>query len=285
MRLLHFVAGLGLGVSTVAAMGAERRAPQPAVPVSSPGTWITTEDYPIAAMRHAMTGITRFRLSIDPAGKPNDCQVTESSGFDVLDRTTCQYLMARAEFTPALDAKGKVVAGTYANRVRWELPPNPPLPLEEFSARSLLRIDQAGKIVSCSLIAKIGGDTPFAQFSQCPTDMPTEITLLLREHNSTPVANVEMEMSLALTAEMRDKHLKDRDGYTTMGVSAYRFQVNALGLRDECIMERQRGDEKLIYNFCRTSEWSKFVPSRDGSGELVVETGWFVMRMLRKRND
>ena len=48
--------------------------------------------------------------------------MVDSSGSVVLDATTCALIKARAKFSPARDANGKKIEGTYRNRARWELP-------------------------------------------------------------------------------------------------------------------------------------------------------------------
>ena len=54
-------------------------------PVTNPGGWVTTDDYPAAALRDEHEGITGFRLSIAPDGLPRRCAVTSSSGHAELD--------------------------------------------------------------------------------------------------------------------------------------------------------------------------------------------------------
>jgi TonB family protein len=83
---------------------------------------VTGRDYPVGVANRGGSGLTAIRLMIDPDGQVMDCQITQSSGSQILDNTACNLIKARARFRPARDGDGKNVAGTYSNRVRWALP-------------------------------------------------------------------------------------------------------------------------------------------------------------------
>jgi protein TonB len=93
-----------------------------AVPRSSPGTWVTTDDYPPGEVRAGVEGRTSFRLDIGVDGRPTACTVLSGSGSDSLDRTACRKLMSRARFKPALDTAGHPAPSTYSGGVTWKLP-------------------------------------------------------------------------------------------------------------------------------------------------------------------
>jgi len=95
---------------------------QPATPVGNPGTWVTSDDYPMEAMRQEIEGATSFRLDIDRDGIPTNCKTTSSSGAAILDETACAKAMERARFSPAKDASGSAVSGTFTARINWRLP-------------------------------------------------------------------------------------------------------------------------------------------------------------------
>ncbi|MEN9682745.1 MAG: hypothetical protein RLZZ427_496 [Pseudomonadota bacterium] len=107
--------GAGPLVRTVAPLAGPK-------PIGAAGNWIGTADYPAAALRAGKEGTIDFSLAVDSQGKPTECLIRGSSGSDDLDTTTCQLLMRRANFTPALDAAHKPIAGVYSNRVRWAIP-------------------------------------------------------------------------------------------------------------------------------------------------------------------
>jgi len=92
------------------------------VPATNPGSWVTNDDYPAAAMRDEREGTTGFRLTISADGLPEQCDVTAPSGHPDLDAATCRLLMERARFKAGRDARGMRVGGTYSNRIRWQIP-------------------------------------------------------------------------------------------------------------------------------------------------------------------
>jgi len=102
----------------------------PPKPLSNIGGWLSPDDYPSAAFQENRQGTTVFKLTIDTAGRVDACRIVESSGHADLDETSCRVVSARARFTSAQDAAGKVVPGYYSNRFRWiirqdALPPAP----------------------------------------------------------------------------------------------------------------------------------------------------------------
>jgi periplasmic protein TonB len=96
--------------------------PVPLKPANNPGDWITSSDYPPAALRQSSKGTTGFRLAIDAMGHVTACTITASSGSSLLDDTSCALLKARATFIAARDGRGRAVAATYSSGVRWQIP-------------------------------------------------------------------------------------------------------------------------------------------------------------------
>ncbi|QWC56850.1 hypothetical protein F7D01_06860 [Erythrobacter sp. 3-20A1M] len=95
---------------------------RPAVPLESPGRWIRPGDYPKNALDSGQQGMVHFRLMIDATGKPTDCIIqgaTKPAGFEDV---TCDNLLKRARFKPALAADGAPVASFYTNTVRFQIP-------------------------------------------------------------------------------------------------------------------------------------------------------------------
>lgn len=88
----------------------------------NPGSWVTNDDYPAAALRAEQAGTTSFRLDVDAGGRVTNCTVTGSSGSALLDNTACSLLKRRARFGPAEDSNGNKIPATYSNRFRWEIP-------------------------------------------------------------------------------------------------------------------------------------------------------------------
>jgi len=86
------------------------------------GAWITTDDYPTAALRAEEQGVVSLTAQVGGDGRVTGCSVTASSGSATLDSAACRLYQRRARFEPARDDAGIAVATTYSDRVRWQLP-------------------------------------------------------------------------------------------------------------------------------------------------------------------
>jgi protein TonB len=93
-----------------------------AVPAGSRADWVTTDDYPTAALREGVEGSVGIEVAIDANGRVSGCTITSSSGSPLLDQTTCKLYSRRARFTPAQDEGGRPMATHRADRVRWQIP-------------------------------------------------------------------------------------------------------------------------------------------------------------------
>jgi len=93
-----------------------------AVPSRDRLRWITTDDYPTAALRQDIQGSVVISVMIGTDGRVRSCLVTQSSGNKLLDDATCRLYTARARFTPARDADGNPTTAQRTDRYRWQIP-------------------------------------------------------------------------------------------------------------------------------------------------------------------
>lgn len=100
--------------------------PRPPIPMGSPLDWVRPQDYPAEARRAGVGGVSGFMLQVGDRGRVTSCAITQSSGSALLDDQACRLISQRGNFSPALDASGRRVAGSYTNRVRWNPPPPQP---------------------------------------------------------------------------------------------------------------------------------------------------------------
>ena len=84
--------------------------------------WITTDDYPAAALRQGLQGSVVISAMVGTDGRVRSCIVTKSSGSQLLDDTTCRLYNKRAHFTPARDADGNPIGAQRTDRFRWQIP-------------------------------------------------------------------------------------------------------------------------------------------------------------------
>jgi TonB family protein len=77
--------------------------------------------YPKESLENGEQGIVFYHVKIGSGGRPTDCEVTQSSGYDRLDLATCTMLMDRAQFTPGRDRRGRATRSTYDGKVVWRI--------------------------------------------------------------------------------------------------------------------------------------------------------------------
>lgn len=252
-----------------------------ATPLGSPGDWVGTGDYPATALRYDMTGVTAFRLAVDSTGMPSRCDIVESSGFDLLDKATCDRVMAKARFSPARDRTGKASDGTYANRVRWVMPLGPRPTVSERFASILLSIDQTGKVTSCRIVleAPESAENPCEQTQR---SLPATVGLEFRGSFQGSTADVELRMADFFTPALRARVLAPMPGYEQRSLNIHHFTVTSDGKIGQCSYQEQRGSELLIADFCGDARRGSYDPPFAAFDKDGVANGWHIMRVLLK---
>lgn len=143
---------------------------RPAIPMNYPGTWATTNDYPVNALRNMEQGSTGFALTIDQRGRVASCLVTESSGSLDLDEATCRLVSDRARFQPATDAKGRAARGSYASRIHWTLP-SAKNALQPGALRFVFTVAADGSKSDCAVGEAVGGAAKDMPTGEVPCSM------------------------------------------------------------------------------------------------------------------
>jgi hypothetical protein len=87
----------------------------------NPLEWITTDDYPSAAVNSETQGTTAMFWQIGTDGAIEKCTIVGPSGSPLLDAAACSALRKRGRYTPALDKDGKPVISHASRRVVWRL--------------------------------------------------------------------------------------------------------------------------------------------------------------------
>jgi TonB family protein len=85
-----------------------------------PVSWFSPDDYPMEAAKKGIEGNATFEVDVDAEGKPTACRITDSSGSASLDQTTCDIVLKKGRFKPAM-FHGKAVAGRYSETASWRL--------------------------------------------------------------------------------------------------------------------------------------------------------------------
>lgn len=286
MRVCAFAVAMMVPIGISAAHAAERSA-KPGqmpvlkpVPLGSPADWLSPDDYPIAALRYAMSGTTAFRLKVDAAGTPQSCEIVSSSGFDVLDTATCDRLMRNAKFTPPRNKAGIVIASTYASRVVWKMPED----VGDFRPSSYavdVTIRSDGTIDDC---VKVDGGLKSDEENPCRslTDMPRDVALAMRASRGGEGVDVRLELGAGFGKAPPVRLLAPVAGFERLALSTFAFAVDAKGSVNECRMVEQRGDPLLISGFCDQIARMKFYPPSDEVAADGTAQGWSVGRVLKR---
>lgn len=92
-----------------------------ASPLDGQASWITTDDYPSAAIVMGAQGTSVVRMRISAEGRPASCRGVRSSGTIMLDQRTCRLLMQRARYSPARDASGNAIETVVSQTVVYSI--------------------------------------------------------------------------------------------------------------------------------------------------------------------
>jgi protein TonB len=89
--------------------------------LGNPAKWFGPKYYPAEAEAARKQGRVATILRVDEQGAVAECRISQSSGFEPLDRGTCDLVVAHIDFSPAKDGNGKPVASDYPLSVTWYL--------------------------------------------------------------------------------------------------------------------------------------------------------------------
>lgn len=166
-----------------------------AVPRGAPSSWVVEDDYPAVALRENMQGKVGFVLDVDSAGRVSDCHVVRSSGWPVLDQTTCALLRRRARFLPAIDSSGVPTSGTWSSRFYWKMPLDAISPMASWARVTRFAVNGGGEIMGC--FTREFGSPPAAEAGRCdqqPDEQDLE-ALLGDSRGSRSVELVETQIA------------------------------------------------------------------------------------------
>ena len=129
-----------------------------AVHQSKNGEFIFSQ-YPPRALARGEQGSVRFRAEADAKGNVLSCKVTASSGYEQLDRETCDLMVDHATFAPTLSDDGKPRAAVHDGIINWRIPGRAPAAPKSASAQDLdeivcKRTPKTGSLIAHSRLCK-----------------------------------------------------------------------------------------------------------------------------------
>lgn len=89
---------------------------------ANPAAWVRSADYPAAALRAHVQGVSSILWAVGLDGRVAACRVVKSSGTAALDQAACSTIARRGRYTPALGLDGKPMVTHFMRNVVWRLP-------------------------------------------------------------------------------------------------------------------------------------------------------------------
>lgn len=171
----------------------------PARPVRPLASHFSASDYPALAIRERRQGLVEFALRVARDGRPSGCSVLNQGTASVLEIATCDILLRRARFEPARDSGGQAVEGAVRGRIKWALPPPPPIP-DRMMSRHRIRAD--GSMSDCVVKTLIGNQVRRRESASCERmDTPSDVLTAIRGQSAAPEPHVRTEFRLLRSAD------------------------------------------------------------------------------------
>ena len=92
---------------------------QTPVPLTRPGNWLRSEDYPPGSLNGGHNGIVQVRVDVDENGGVAGCHILHKTEPDDFAALSCKLIAQRARFSPALDAAGKPARSYFTTKIFW----------------------------------------------------------------------------------------------------------------------------------------------------------------------
>ncbi|HEX8447153.1 MAG TPA: energy transducer TonB [Sphingomonas sp.] len=160
--MIGFLAMLAALVPAQASVSNTSDRSRPAESLSSPADWVTADDYPAAALRAGAQGTSGVQFRVLPSGRVSGCEVTDSSGSELLDAMSCALVTTRARYRPELDTSGRAVeSASKTLRFTWRLPDEESAAPEfrfgiPFRLEVQVDVNVDGNVTDCTIIARNG---------------------------------------------------------------------------------------------------------------------------------
>lgn len=118
---------------------------------------ISAVDYPPSAAAAHQEGMVVAAFLIAAGGDVAKCQIAQTSGSDALDARTCEIIVQRFRFNPALNASGQAIEEWRTQKISWKLPAaNDRYANVTRKAELLVDIGKDGTVDSCEVLKPSG---------------------------------------------------------------------------------------------------------------------------------
>jgi TonB family protein len=261
------------------------RGATPPVPLDS-GGWVTSDDYPSAALRAGDEGRVSFTLYVDATGRVTGCAIRQSSGSSLLDNTSCALLQRRARFEPARDRRRRAIASSFAGKFRWVIPafeenaeplaqpesmpppppmvapmPTPPRPrgvLAAWSASARMKMQADGTVESCTI--ETSGKPPSDSATFCEQSKGKRNTMFAAGLKGQP-GMILFDLAATIDGEPARAPVTE-PGYEQLQAFRIHFDVSETGRSENCrdLPPGRTGSMTLGLSSPCTLPYGPFVP-------------------------
>lgn len=137
-------------------------------PLTNPGSWISTNDYPPSSLRDGEQGTVAFTLEVDAEGRPTECSIDIPTEYETLNAVTCMLVMERSRFMPSRNEAGEAIASSYSNQVRWQIPDQMAglITILPHNHEFVVTVEPTGEISDCRIVGY--------EFGQLPNEIPAD---------------------------------------------------------------------------------------------------------------
>ncbi|MFT3978173.1 MAG: energy transducer TonB [Sphingomonas bacterium] len=80
------------------------------------------DNYPPEALKHGWEGTVSIHVKVGADGTVKECQVSQTSGHDVLDNAACRIFLTRVRYRPATNERGEPIDSYTDTKVNWVIP-------------------------------------------------------------------------------------------------------------------------------------------------------------------
>jgi TonB family protein len=213
-----------------------------AVPTGNSDNWITTEDYPVRALREGVEGKSTVMLAISPDGKPIGCQISVSSGSAELDTAACSLLMDRARFETSSSGTNQ----SFSTAIEWKIPPAPLMPISAIGFAALTSLSK-GKVVGNCQSTTIG--QPDEQLDMCELLTTPGATETMGFANFSEATKLQMRLIIAPKDGPLPALFAFSSNARTVVLFKAQFDVDARGTPGNCTVLENIMDPE-IDNLC-----------------------------------
>ena len=97
------------------------KAAHPPIPIGTHSDWATAATFRDKKSYAGLHGVVKYKATVNLEGKVVGCAITTSSGDEKVDLATCDLIVSRGRFEPAVGDDGEARDGSYDGVATWKM--------------------------------------------------------------------------------------------------------------------------------------------------------------------